>query len=134
MAGAMDMNQGQMGIGAVTMHDQQIIMVAERAVTQLINDLRGELGVKFLELETSINAIKSESEDGISDLSAAMTDAFKQNNASLRNEIKAIKGDLAQEFEIKLENKFKELEENFKKYLASELSGKETKMNNKLKS
>ena len=36
--------QGPMGIGATTMHDPQIIMVAERAVTQMINDLRVELG------------------------------------------------------------------------------------------
>ena len=95
---------GPMGIGDVTMHDQHIVMVAERAVTQLIHDLRGELGVKFAELQTLIDGNRSDMEEGISDLSAAMTDAFKQNNASLRNEIKAIKGDLAQEFEIKLEN------------------------------
>ena len=121
-----------MGVGATTMHDQQIVMVAERAVTQLINDLRGELGVKFAELQTLIDGNRSDMEEGISDLSAAMTDAFKQNNASLRNEIKAIKGDFAQEFEIKLENKFKQLEENVNKYLASELSGKDEKVNKQI--
>ena len=35
-------------------------MVAERAVGQLINDLRGELGVKFGELEKLIEANKFE--------------------------------------------------------------------------
>ena len=40
--------------------EQEIVMVAERAVGQLINDLRGELGVKFKELETLIEFNKSE--------------------------------------------------------------------------
>ena len=91
-------------------------MVAERAVQQLISDLRGELGVKFQEIETLIVANKSEAEEGISDLSAALTDAFKQNNASLRNEIKASVGDAAQELKQQLDELTNDL--------ANQISGK----------
>ena len=34
-----------------TMSDQEVVMVAERAVGQAINDLRGEPGVKFFEIQ-----------------------------------------------------------------------------------
>ena len=71
-------------------------MVAERAVWQMIQDLRGELGVKFNELEVRITNNKSEAEESVSDLAAAMTDAFTENNTTLRNEIKASVGDAAQ--------------------------------------
>ena len=108
--------------------EQEIVMVAERAVRQLIDDLRGELGVKFQQIEESINANKSEAEEGLSDLSAAMTDAFKQNNASLRNEMRALNGDTTQNLTQRIEN----LQENFNKNLASELSGKESKLNKQI--
>ena len=38
-------------------------MVAERAVGQLIDDFRGELGVKFGEIEELINSNRSEAEE-----------------------------------------------------------------------
>ena len=51
--------------------EQEIVMVAERAVGQLINDLRGELGVKFREIDELINSNRSEAEEAASDLAAA---------------------------------------------------------------
>ena len=65
----------------------------------MIDDLRGELGVKFHQIEGIIQGNKDEMEESISDLSAAMTDAFKENNSSLRTETRAIKADTAQEFQ-----------------------------------
>ena len=142
---------GPMGFGAsdAAMTNENVVMVAERAVGQLIDDLRGELGLRFQGVESAINEIKSETEQAVEDLSAAMTDAFKQNNASLRNEIASMKGDLTQDFADKLETltnelkvqanereaslntKIKELEETLSKNLASELSGKEISSTNK---
>ena len=69
-------------------------MVAERAVGQQINDLRGELGVKFHEIENGDNglkSLKSEIENEMSTLNDNLTDAFTQNNALLRREIQAMK-------------------------------------------
>ena len=56
------------------------------------------LGLSSGELEKLIETNKSDAEESVSDLAAAMTDAFKQNNASLRNEMRANKGDIVQEF------------------------------------
>ena len=42
-----------------SMSEQDVVMVAERAVGQQINDLRGELGVKFHEIENGDNGLKS---------------------------------------------------------------------------
>ena len=93
----MDMNMNTAtGTQPLQYPHQEIVMVAERAVQQMINDLRGELGVKFGELEALITANKSDAEEAVSDLAAAMTDALKQNNATLRNELKAKKGDITQ--------------------------------------
>ena len=107
---------------------QEIVMVAERAVQQMINDLRGELGVKFGELEALITANKSDAEEAVSDLAAAMTDAFKQNNATLRNELKANKGDITQEFTQQIENVNKIMKENLEEIL----SGKEKETTDKI--
>ena len=100
------------GVGAATMHDQHIVMVAERAVrdtvNQGINDLRGELGIKFHEIENAAGGIKSmgikigEIENDIDNLNLNITEAFKKNNAMLRNEIQALKGDLSEEFKNKM--------------------------------
>ena len=82
--------------------EAEIVMVAERAVTQGLNDLRGELGVKFHEIENGGTGMKflqsklSDLEDEISNLSDSVTTAFKNKNQLLRNEIRAMKGDIAQ--------------------------------------
>ena len=107
---------------------QEIVMVAERAVQQLIDDLRGELGVKFAEIESSINANKSDAEEAVSDLAAAMTDAFKQNNATLRNELKANAGDITQELKQQMNTLNKTINDN----LANILSGKEKETQSKI--
>ena len=76
-----------------TMSQQEVVMVAERAVNQGMNDLRGELGVKFAEMEKGvnkfiqeINQFKSDSENTMEELNAAVTDSFKKSNELLRNE------------------------------------------------
>ena len=107
---------------------QEIVMVAERAVQQLIDDLRGELGVKFAEIESSINANKSDAEEAVSDLAAAMTDAFKQNNATLRNELKANGGDITQELKQQMNTLNKTINDN----LANILGGKEKETQSKI--
>ena len=88
------------GVSGITLPsqfpEQEIVMVAERAVGQMIQDLRSELGVKFHEIEVLITSNKSEAEESVSDLAAAMTDAFRENNATLRNELKATVGDSTQ--------------------------------------
>ena len=68
-----------MGVGTsgASVPSQEIVMVAERAVQQLIDDLRGELGVKFHQIEQLLEGNKSDAEEAVSDLAAAMTDAFK---------------------------------------------------------
>ena len=77
-------------------------MVAERAVQQQIDDLRGELGIKFNQLENGEGGLKAlglklgELEEELSNLNTSVTDAFKNNNALLRSEIQAMKGDLSQ--------------------------------------
>ena len=59
----MDMNMNTAtGTQPLQYPQQEIVMVAERAVQQLIDDLRGELGVKFAEIESSIIANKSDAE------------------------------------------------------------------------
>ena len=60
---------------------QEIAMLAERAVQQGVNDLRGEIGVKFQEIENGVQDLKSELEKANEDLGDKMTDAFKANNA-----------------------------------------------------
>ena len=109
-----------------TMSQQEVVMVAERAVTQSANDLRGEIGIKFQEIENGVKSeisvirgelgvkfneiengkggLKSigmklgEMESEIENLNDNVTEAFKKNNALLRNEIQALKGDLSEEF------------------------------------
>ena len=103
-------------------------MVAERAVQQLIDDLRGELGVKFREIEQLIEGNKSEADEAVSDLAAAMTDAFKQNNATLRNEMQAIKGDITQQ----LAQQFEKMNESIGSEIATKLSGNDNEINEKL--
>ena len=77
-------------------------MVAERAVGQGLADLRAELGVKFFGMDSKLNNLQDsqnklkELEEGLEDLSDQMTQAFKNNNALLRNEIKAMAGDFIQ--------------------------------------
>ena len=68
-------------------------MVAERAVNQGMNDLRGEFGVKFGEMQKGvnkfieeINQFKSETENAIEELNTVITDSFKKNNEFLKNE------------------------------------------------
>lgn len=42
-----------------TMTEENVVMVTERAVGQLINDLRGEIGVKLQEIENGVSGLKS---------------------------------------------------------------------------
>ena len=41
-----------------TMSQQEVVMVAERAVQQKIDDLRGELGVKFFDIDKGSEILK----------------------------------------------------------------------------
>ena len=100
------------------MTEAEIVMVAERAVGQQINDLRGELGVKFHEIENGDNglkSLKSEIENEMSTLNDNLTDAFTQNNALLRREIQAMKGDMAEDLAAKLNIKMRENQEHLEK-------------------
>ena len=80
----------------------EIVMVAERAVQQGLLDLRAELGVKFQGIDSGLQAVQSflsklkELDENFENLSDNVTEAFKNNNALLRTEIKAMSGDIAQ--------------------------------------
>mgnify|MGYP003330238147 CR=1 FL=1 len=77
-------------------------MVAERAVQQGLLDLRGELGAKLQEIDSGLKGLQSlhsqitEMDENFENLNDNITAAFKNNNALLRNEIKAVSGDTAQ--------------------------------------
>ena len=94
------------------MSEQQVLMVAERAVRQQIDDLRGELGVKFYDIDKGMEnlkiVIKGEFDNEIQEVQAAVTDAFKNNNATFRDQLNAMKGDIAQELTKKIEVKARE--------------------------
>ena len=84
-------------------------MVAERAVQGRLQDLRAELGVKFHEIENGGSGLKSlgtkmgELEWEIENLNDNVTEAFKKNNALLRDEIQALKGDMSEDLAKKNE-------------------------------
>ena len=65
-------------------------MVAERAVSQGLADLRAELGVKFHGIDSTLKDIPDfqnklkELDESLEDLGDQMTQAFKNNNALLR--------------------------------------------------
>ena len=113
-----------------------IYMVAERAVTQLMDGLRGELGVKFHELENGEQGLQvlhsklGELEEELGNLSDNVTTSFKQNNGLLRNEIKAAKGDIVTEIEIKIKvaKQIEELERNINTTLFTNSSSSQRKM------
>ena len=79
-----------------------IVMVAERTVQQGLLDLRGELGATFQTIDSGLQGLQSihykltEMEENFENLNDNVTAAFKNNNALLRNEIKAMAGDIAQ--------------------------------------
>ena len=101
-----------------SMSEQDVVMVAERAVGQQINDLRGELGVKFHEIENGDNGLKflkTEIENEISTRNDNLTDAFTKNNALLRKEIQAMKGDMAEDLAARLNIKMRENQEQLEK-------------------
>ena len=104
---------------------QEIVMVAERAVQQLISDLRGELGVKFHEIENGENGLNilsdrlGDLEDEIQNLNSHVTDALKNNNRLLLDEIKAAKGDISIEIHLNVNKRIDELEKNINISLAN---------------
>ena len=58
---------GQDVDAGATMAHGDVVMVAERAVGKLIDDLRGKIGVTPGELQKSINEIKTENEAAVED-------------------------------------------------------------------
>ena len=94
-----------------------MFMVAERAVTQGLNDLRGELGVKFHEIENGDSGLKSllskitDIQENFENLNDKITNTSKNNNALLRNEILAMKGGIAQESAATLEQQLNNFNE-----------------------
>ena len=104
-----------------TMSDQNVVMVAERAVKKLNDDLRGEMGVMIQILQNSISDLKSESsskqelEDDISNLNGVVKESFKTNNALLRAELGVMKQGLTDELLGKLQEGMRESEANLTK-------------------
>ena len=81
----------------MAMSEQEIVMVAERAVRDAVdqgmNDLRGEFGLKFQEIQNGVNKFihqtnefKTETETSIDELNNNVTESFKKNNELLRSE------------------------------------------------
>ena len=91
-----------MGDAAMGASGVAAVMVAERTVRQGLTDIRGELGVKFGEVDSNILKIESgmknlqnlhtQTCEDLEGLSDNMTEAFKRNNALLRSEFKALSG------------------------------------------
>ena len=111
-----------------------VVMVAERAVNQALDNLRGQLGVKFHELENGDQGLKTlqlkigDLEQSFENLGDNVTDAFKKNNGLLCNGIQAAKGDIIQQIETKVTKQIEELEKNINSTLQNikdnqELSG-----------
>lgn len=72
------------------MTDQKVVMVAERTVGQAINDLRGELGVKFHQIENGENGIKGLNEtceSGIKEIKTSIEEEINnlQDKIKLKN-------------------------------------------------
>ena len=130
----------------------ELVMVAERAVEQGLLDLRGELGVKFKEVDDGLKDLQNfriEMDENFENLSDSMTAAFKNNNALLRGEMRALAGDIAQQAQNaanksatateaqneSLKKQIFELEKNINITLANtreDLDRVESKANNKL--
>ena len=75
---------------------QAVVMVAERAVQQSMGNLRDEVGGKIQTVENGLQVIengvvsfKAEVEKATEDLNGNLTNAFKANNATLRQGIKS---------------------------------------------
>ena len=81
----------------------EVYMVAERTVGQAANDLRAEFGLKIDEVKGLINGATGELQGELDSLRQSVTEAFKENNKSLRADLtnigESIQTDLVKQIE-----------------------------------